>query len=60
MEATVRKLNLSVNVEKPDSLRRLTKEELYKSLRESYHSSIHDNDETFDAREVIKGLLAEV
>ena len=60
MEATVRKLNLSVNVEKPESLRRLTKEELYKSLRESYHSSIHGNDENFDAREVIKGLLAEV
>lgn len=60
MEAIVRKLNLSVNVEKPESLRRLTKEELYKSLRESYHSSIHDNDETFDVREVIKGLLVEV
>ena len=60
MEATVRKLNLSVNVEKPESLRRLTKEELYKSLRESYHSSIHGNGETFDAREVIKGLLVEV
>ena len=60
MEATVRKLNLSVNVEKPESLRRLTKEELYKSLRESYHSSIQGNDETFDAREVIKGLLVEV
>ena len=54
------KLNLSVNVEKPKSLQQLTKEELYKSLRESYQVSIHDNDETYDAREVIKGLLAEV
>ena len=60
MEATARKLNLSANVEKPESLRRLTKEELYKSLHESYQVSIHDNDETYDAREVIKGLLAEV
>ena len=54
MEATARKLNLSVNMEKPKSL------ELYKSLRESYQVSRHDNDETYDAREVIKGLLAEV
>ena len=36
MEATARKLNLSVNMEKPKSLQQLTKEELYKSLRESY------------------------
>ena len=33
MEATARKLNLSANVEKPESLRRLTKEELYKLLK---------------------------
>ena len=60
MEATARKLNLSANVEKPESLRRLTKEELYKSLHESYQVSIHDNDETYDARDVIKGLLAKI
>ena len=60
MEATARKLNLSVNVEKPKSLQQLTKEELYKSLHESYQVSIHGNDENYDAREVIKGLLAEV
>ena len=60
MEATARKLNLSVNMEKPKSLQQLTKEELYKSLRESYQTSIYGSEETFCAREVIKGLLAEV
>ena len=40
-------------IEQPESLQSLNTEELYKSLRESYHSSIHGNEEIFDAREVI-------
>ena len=47
-------------IEQPESLQSLNTEELYKSLRESYHSSIHGNEEIFDAREVIKGLLAKI
>lgn len=60
MEIFVRKLNLDVRMEKSETLPQLTNEELYKSLRESYKTSIYGSEETFCAREVIKGLLAKI
>lgn len=60
MEIFVRKLNLDVRMEKSETLPQLTNEELYQSLRESYQTSIYGSEETFCAREVIKGLLAKI
>lgn len=60
MEIFVRKLNLDVRMEKSETLPQLINEELYKSLRESYQTSIYGSEETFCAREVIKGLLAKI
>ncbi|WP_127148503.1 hypothetical protein [Veillonella sp. VA139] len=60
MDVAERKYNLSVRMERPEALQQLTKKELYQSLRKSYQDSISGNEETVDAREVIKGLLAEV
>ena len=60
MEIFVGKLNLDVRMEKSEKLPQLTNEELYKSLRESYQTSIYGSEETFCAREVIKGLLAKI
>lgn len=60
MEIFVRKLNLDVRMEKSETLPKLTNEKLYKSLRESYQTSIYGSEETFCAREVIKGLLAKI
>ena len=60
MEIFVRKLNLDVRMEKSETLPQLINEELYKSLRESYQTSIYGSEETFCAREVIKGLLVKM
>lgn len=60
MEIFVRKLNLDVRMEKSETLPQLINEELYKSLRETYQTSIYGSEETFCAREVIKGLLAKI